>query len=253
MFEEIGANEFTLEELDSLFNEGETQPETPPVENETQPETPPVENETKVETPPANGEDVSKTKAFANRLKASTEKARREEREAIAKSLGYGSYEELQKANEKRLLEEKGLDPNEVSPIVEEIVKQRLNNDPRMIELDELRKLKIEQYGKEELAKITQLTGGHITRFDQIPKEVIELWKKTGSLEGAYLQLEGKKLIEKARREVLKGTTNHLATPGGSPPATKGTRPLTDAEKKIRKQFHPKMTDEELNKKTVPI
>ena len=112
MFEEIGANEFTLEELDSLFNEGETQPETPPVENETQPETPPVENETKVETPPANGEDVSKTKAFANRLKASTEKARREEREAIAKSLGYGSYEELQKANEKRLLEEKGLDPN---------------------------------------------------------------------------------------------------------------------------------------------
>lgn len=242
MFEENGANEFTLEELDSLFNEGETQPETPP-----------VENETKVETPPADGEDVSKTKAFANRLKASTEKARREEREAIAKSLGYESYEELQKANEKKLLEEKGLDPDEVSPIVEELVKQRLNNDPRMVELDELRKLKIEQYGKEELAKVTQLTGGHITRLDQIPKEVIELWKKTGSLEGAYLQLEGKKLIEKARREVSKGTTNHLATPGGSPPSTTGTRPLTDAEKKVWKQFHPKMTDEELNKKTITI
>ena len=70
-------------------------------------------------------EQVDQTKAFAKRLKESTDKARAEEREAIAKTLGFNSYEELQKSKERKVIEEKGFDPDELSPILEQLVQQR--------------------------------------------------------------------------------------------------------------------------------
>jgi len=183
-------------------------------------------------------------------LRESTDKARQEERDSIAKSLGYSSYDELVKSRENKLLEDKGLDPEQVSPAIEEIVKKRLDEDPRMKELEELRKEKIKEFGKKELAEITALTGGEITRLEQLPKEVLDLWKTEGSLKSAYMKLEGEKLITKIRSEQSKGSTSHLQSPSGSTntlPTDK--RPLSEEEKQIYKFFNPNITDEELSKK----
>lgn len=239
-----GVNEFTAAELEELFSD-ESQSETPPTETETDPQ-PDTEESTSAQS------SVDTTKAFAKRLKESTDKVRLEEREAIAKSLGFESYEALQKSRETKVLEDKGLDPDQASEAINELVKQRIENDPRMKELDELRKIRVREFGEKELAEITKLTGGKITKLNQLSKEVIDLWTKKGSLKAAFMELEGEKLILSIRNEQSKGTTSHLANPSGST-STNNKRPLTDKEKQAWRLFHPHMTEEELNKKTVDI
>jgi hypothetical protein len=241
-----GANEFTAAELEELFSD-ELQSETPPTEKETEPQ-----KETEEKTIEQVSSDVDKTKAFAKRLRESTDKARQEEREAIAKSLGFQSYDELQKSRETKIFEDKGLDPTQASEAIEELVKKRIEDDPRMKELDELRKLRVKEFGEKELAELSKLTNGEITKFSQLSKEVIELWTKKGSLKAAYMELEGEKLINKIRSEQSKGSTSHLTNPSGVN-GTVTKRQLTAEERKVWKQFNPRMTDEELNKIMVDI
>jgi hypothetical protein len=235
-----GVNEFTAAELEELFSD-DIQSETPPTSNETDPQNP-IDDDVATKSP-----EIDNTKAFAKRLKESTDKARREERDAIAKSLGYESFDELQKSRETKVLEDKGLDPTQAAEAIDELVKTRLENDPRMKELDELRKLRVKEFGEKELEEISKLTNGEITKFSQLSKEVIDLWAKKGSLKSAYMELEGEKLIYKMRGEQSKGSTQHLANPSGS--AGKSTkRKLTAEERNVWKQFNPRMTNEELDK-----
>lgn len=240
----FGVEDLSLEELDKLFDDNGTQ-ETPPAKDTANPEASPTDGTEGT----VKKEDY--TKAFAKRLKESTDKAVLNEREAIAKSMGYTSYDEMIKSREKKLMEDKGLDPEQVSPVVEELVNQRLNNDPRMKELELLRRKQVEEFGKKELAEITQLTGGEITSLSQLPREVIDLWKQKGSLKSAYMEVEGEKLITKIRGEQSKGTTSHLNGLQGGAGLPTNKRPLTSEEKQIWKLFNPKISDEELNKKTV--
>lgn len=243
----MGANEFTIEELEALFN-SEDQQTTPAAEGDTA-DVQDGNNGTVTEETKTN--NVENTKAFATRLRESTDKARREEREAIAKSFGYDSYDAMIKARERQTYEQKGLDPDEVSPIVDELVKQRLESDPRMQELSNFRKQQVAEFGKRELAELTELTGGKITKLEQLPKNVLELWQKEGSLTDAYLKLEGRKLITQMRSEQSRGSAEHLGNPNGGSPTNTNQRPLTDKEKQMWKFFNPSITDEELNKKTV--
>ena len=101
------------------------------------------------------------------------------------------------------------------------------------------------------MAEITTLTGGEITKLSQLPKEVIDLWKKKGSLKSAYMELEGEKLISKIRGEQSKGSTSHLANPGGTSGIPDNKRFLTAEEKQLWKLFRPSITEEELNKKMI--
>lgn len=243
----LGANEFTIEELEALFN-SDTQQTTPAATDDTT-DVQDGNNGTVTENDKSN--NVENTKAFATRLRESTDKARREEREAIAKSFGYDSYDAMIKARERQTYESKGLDPDEISPIVEELVKQRLESDPRMQELAGYRKRQIAEFGRQQLAEITELTGGKITKFEQLSKDVLEHWQREGSLVDAYLKLEGKKLITQMRSEQSRGSADHLANPNGSSPANTNKRPLTAKEKELWKYFNPGISDEELNKKTI--
>lgn len=247
-----GANEFTFEELEELFREDDAQQNTPTATNVTE-NNPQTESTDIVTDTSANNNTVDTTKAFAKRLKESTDKARREERENIAKSLGYQSYEEMQRKREEKLINDKGLNPSDVQPLVEQIVNERIASDPRMQELATLRAQRVEEFGKRELADITRLTGGEITSLSQLPREVIDKWKKNGSLKDAFLELEGEKLINKLRSEQSKGSTGHMNVPEGSTSKSSNERPLTAKEKEMYKYFNPSMTDEELNKMTVKI
>lgn len=240
-----GANILTSEEIDELFRDDDEQ-ETPPANDN------PATSDTVDDTSASDGTDaVDTTKAFSRRLKESTEKARREEREAIAKSLGYDSYEALRQAQEKKMFDDRGLDAEEVAPLVNEIVEQRLREDPRMEELSKLRAKQVEEFGRQELAEITRLTNGKITSLAQLPKEVIDLWKKKGSLKAAYLELEGERLITELRSEHSKGSTAHMNTPSTTSNGSSGKRTLTAEERNMYKFFNPGMKDEDLDKITV--
>lgn len=244
MLIEKGANEFTVAELEQLFDD-EFEQATPPAGEETDAQTDKGEVEKSTET------NVETTKAFAKRLKESTDKVRIEEREAIAKSFGYESYDQMAKERETKKLEEKGIDPEQASEVIDELVKQRIESDPRIKELEEYRKQRVKEFGEKELAEIKKLTNGEITSLAQLPKEVIDLWKSKGSLKSAYLELEGEKLINKMRSEQSKGSTGHLQNLSGNASPLNNKRPLTDKEKRVWKQFNPHMTEEELNKITV--
>ena len=242
---DYGANGFTAEELEELFREDDQQ-ETPPADNN--PQTDDKDSNT------GNGTDdssVDTTKAFAKRLKESTSKAVSEERERIAKSLGYESYADMEKKRETEIYTKNGLNPEDVSPIVDELVKARLENDPRIRELSEYRNQKVQEFGKKELAELTKLTDGAITSLSQLPKEVIERWSQTGSLVKAYMELEGVNLVTKIKNSYSKGSTSHMNTPSGSSAPEPKLRHLTDEEKRVWKFFNPSMTDEQLNNKMI--
>lgn len=233
-----GDNDFSIEELEDLFTDkGQA---TPPVDEGKIPPAAPQN------TP---NDDVTKTQSFAKRLREEKEKARKEAENEIATSLGYSSYEELQKSKQNKLLEEKGLDPELVNPVVDEIVKKRLAEDPRMKELEELKQRQVTEFAKKELEDVNKLAGTNFASLEEVPKDVIEDWKKTGSLKKSYINLHGEELILKARSEASKGSTTHLNNPSGAAPEGKTKRHLTDEEKRLWKFFNPNMTDEELNNK----
>lgn len=248
MLNNLGVEDLSLEDLEQLFDDNSTQA-TPPADNTIAESVTSQEQQENSQEQSKSSSEV--TKAFAKRLKESTDKAVAAEREAIAKKMGYDSYENMLSANERKLIEDKGLDPDEVSPVVEELVQQRLNNNPLMKELENFRRQRIEEFGQRELAEITALTGGEITKLSQLPKEVIDLWKTKGSLKSAYMQLEGEKLITRLRSEQSKGSTAHLNNPGSSVVTPDTKRPLTQEERNIWKFFNPNISDEELNKKTI--
>ena len=235
-------DELNLDELAELFSDS---PATPTGTDE-QPQK--QEGDNKEVTP----ENVTTTQAFSRRLKEQTEKAVGAERERIAKSLGYESYDALVKSKEDKALREKGFDPETVKPLLDELLEQRMAQDPRFKELEAFKAKQVEEFGKRELAELTQLTDGKITKLEDVPKDVVELWKTTGSLKAAYMQLHGEELIAKVRAGQLKGSTDHLRTPTGGSPQGKSVRPLTEAEKNAWRTFYPGITDEELAKKTMP-
>jgi hypothetical protein len=197
---------------------------------------------------------VTETQAFAHRLKEATSKARNEERESIAKSLGYESYADMQSKREAEMLRDKGFDPEEVSPVVEQLVQKRLAEDPRMQEFDTFRQERVNVWAQQELAGLTELTGGKITKFEDIPTDVIEAWKTKGSLKAAYLEKRGEELIRETRASVAsgqsRGSTGHLNSPQGIPASTGdgNRRPFTQQEKDVYKLFNPGVTEEELSK-----
>jgi hypothetical protein len=248
----IDANEITMEDIEDFLNsDGAATSTANDAENDT----------ASTENPPAtqpngnaNTQSVTETQAFAHRLKEATSKARNDERENIAKSFGYESYAEMQKAREQSLLRDKGLDPEDATPIIEEIVKRRLAEDPRLKELESLEQERRNNWAKKELDELRELTGGRISKIEDVPKEVLELWKTKGSLKGAYIELHGEKLIREMQsgiaREQSKGSTDHLNAPQGTPPASTNSnkRPFTQKEREIYKLFNPDVTDEELSK-----
>ncbi len=245
-----GADEITIKDIEDFLNgEGAVSPAAKGNESSpaTQPDTSEVQSSTE-KTP------VTETQVFAHRLKEATSKARNEERESIAKSLGYESYADMQQKREAEMLKENGLDPDDVSPVVEQLVQKRLAEDPRLQELDQYRQARISEWAKKELAELSELTQGKISKLEDVPKDVVELWKTKGTLKGAYLELHGERLIREMQTSIASGqnrsTTGHLTSPQGVSisPGNANKRPLTAEERRVYKLFNPQVTDEQLSK-----
>ena len=255
---ELGANDFSIKDLeDFLSGEGAVSPAAEDEESPSATQPNESDNDTNADTASASvteDTNVTETQAFARRLKSATTKARNEDRESIAKSFGDESYAAMQKAREDEMLKSKGFDPEEVSPVVEELVQKRLAEDPRLKEFDTFKQERVNAWAQGELAELKELTDGKITKFEDIPKEVIESWKVKGSLKKAYLEHCGEALLKEVKTQVAsgqnRGSTNHLGSPQGAPTSTNNLnkRPYTQHEKDVYKLFNPGVTDEELSK-----
>lgn len=251
-----GDFQFSPEEFDALFEIDEpitptaTDASTAPADNTVQPTQ--EASKPSTDSNEVKPDNVETTKAFAKRLAERTTKAVADEREAIAHQMGFDSYDSMMKSRERQTLEDQGLDPDQVAPVVDKLVEERLKSNPVMKELNELRAQKLKSYADSQLQELTELTQGKITSLSQVPKNVLELWKTTGSLTDAYMQVCGKDLLIAARSEQSRGNTAHMATPdSGNSDAAPNMRHLTAEEKRIWKTAFPKMTQEELDKQMV--
>jgi len=238
-------------ELDALLESDE---QTPPSATQQQPTgtTPPATPAPAPAAPATELKGKEGAQVMAARIRESTDKARLEEREAVAKAAGFNSYDELLKSQHEKIMKDQGLDPELVKPVL----KKLMDEDPRVKELENLKAKQIEEFGRQQLSEITTLTGGKITSLDQLSSEVIELWKTKGSLKGAYMYYHGHELTSQAaiaaRSAQTKTTTAHLQSPAGSAPGSDdGLRPLTNAEKAYFKEINPHYTDAELSAKRI--
>ena len=234
-----GVEDTSAFDLEALLNADEEETSPSPEDQEEAPATSPVAPESKAQET-KEPEKESETQAFARRLRESTEKARREEREAIAKQLGKSSYEELMKEKETKAFEAKGLDPEAAKEVFEKMYEERIQADPRFKELDEYRAAKAKEWGKDQMAELSKLTGGKITKIEQLDQATLERAQKEGSFVSAYMALHGAELIEEMRLNGIakqqQNTTSHLANPAGKQPEST-LRDPSPAEKSILAQF----------------
>jgi len=237
-----GANDSSLKALEALLNEDEGQA-TPPATPEATPGATPAPT---APAAPAQGATTpepakeSETQAFARRLKEATEKAKAEEREKIAKSLGKQSYAELLAERERKAVEEKGLDPEAFKPLFEKMYEDRIQADPRFKELDEYKAAKAKEWGEAQIAELSKLTGGKITKLEQLDEATLKRGQAEGSFVSAYMALHGAKLLEEVRvskaAEQQKNSTQHLVSPTGQVPPTAFRNPDAN-EARILAQF----------------
>lgn len=193
------------------------------------------------------------TKGVSKRINEVRHKTEIETEDRIAKQLGYDSYDALLKSKEKEMLQEAGVDNDEVSAMVEKLVEERLKRDPRLKKLEEIESLEKTKFVEAQLNAINQFSDNKYTSVDELPKEVLSIWEKTGDLKQAYLAVKGEELLLKNKSSSLNGSTNHLANPGSVSGSSK-TRLLTAEEKEIyRSVLGDFYNEEEISKKTRPI
>ena len=226
---EIGANEeSSLEELQKLLDEdpGTSSPSS-------------TEVATEGELTP-QPQQVDQTKAFAKRLAEEKEKIRKEERDAIAKQAGYNSYDDLVRHKENKEVEEAGLDPEAFQGVFDKLYEERVKSDPRMRELEEYRNAKAQEWANNQLKEITELTGGKITKLDQVEKEVFDAVRPGGTLVDAYMSIHGKEVVQELRNtkklEQSEGSTRHLNDSSSNPVSTT-YRELNSKEFDLMSQF----------------
>lgn len=232
-------------DLEDLFKEPVDNSEPESVEN----------NNSKPASEPTKSEsnDEITTEAVSKRINTVRHKTEIDTQDRVAKELGFDNYADLQKAKEKQLIRDAGLDGEEIEDVVNKLVEQRLANDARFKKLEEYEAERKNNFVKAQLNEINALADSNFTSIEQLPKDTLALWEKTGNLKQAYLATQGESLLTKKRSTPkINGSTTHLAESGSQGTGNK-TRPLTDMEKDIWRSVIPGITDEELSKKTMDI
>jgi hypothetical protein len=227
----------SVADLEALLNADEEETSQSPENEEIPASTPEAKGSTQKSPEPVK---ESETQAFAKRLRESTEKARAEEREALAKRMGKTSYDELLKETETKAFEAKGLDPEAAKEVFDKMYEERIKADPRFQELDDYRASKAKEWSESQMSELSKLTGGKITRLDQLDEATLKRAQTEGSFVSAYMALHGAKLLEEVRLNGIvkqqQNSTDHLISSTGKQPANAFREP-TPEERKILAQF----------------
>ena len=197
-----------------------------------------AEETQEVETPTSPVEQVDQTKAFAKRLKEETTKAKLEAREEIAKSFGYDSWDDYYNSQTNSKLLDKGLDPDSVRPVLEDLIK----NDPQYIEAmkykAEKEELEKEIFASNSIKALNEEMGTNFKSVQELGSQVIDLWNKGIPLAQAYAAYN----YDKIRQNAIKKSNaedngkSHLKTLTGGNEKTQ-TRELSQDELSIFRSF----------------
>ena len=197
-------------------------------------------------TPPVETETVDQTKAFAKRLREETEKVRQNERENIAKSFGYNSWQEYADAQTNNKLLNEGLDPETVRPVIQDLIK----NDPDYIEAmkfkAEKEELEKELFATNSIRELNAKFGTNFKSINDLDQETINDWNKGTPLEKAFAANNYGLLIENAVKQanvVKDNGKGHMKTVTGNTTQTTA-REVSKSEIDVARAFG--FTEEQL-------
>jgi hypothetical protein len=193
------------------------------------------------------------TEAVSKRINEVKRKTESETQDRIARELGYDSYKDLQDANKNKMLRDAGIDTDdtELMATIDKLIEKRLAEDSRIKKVEEYENQQKANFVTNQLKEINKVAGSNYTSIDQLPRDTLDLWEKTGNLKQAYLATHAEELLTK-RNTSSKPSLNHLGDQS-SPRSGQKTRPLTDEEKDIWRSVFGDISDEELSKKTMPM
>ena len=161
--------------------------------------------------------EIDKTKAFATRLKEEKAKAKLEVQEEIAQSFGYNSWKEYSEAQTNSKLVDKGLDPDEVRPVLQDLIK----NDPEYIEAmkykAEKEELEKELFASNSIQALNNTVGTDYKSVNELDEETIKMWNAGTPLEKAYAANNWSKIAERAvRKTITDSGKSHLTNATGT-------------------------------------
>lgn len=196
-------------------------------------------------------ESMNLTKNMSKRINDVRRKTELEVQERVAKQAGYESYEDMMKATERKIVEDQGYDPDEISALLEPLIEKRLATDPRFKKLEEIENREKDDYLAKQLAEINKVSDVKYKSVNDLPDDTIQLFGKGIDLKQAFYATHGEGLISKAANKANNGSLNHMAPlPNGNGVKTRG---LTAEEKDMYRMIIPGITEEELSKKTIEI
>jgi hypothetical protein len=196
-------------------------------------------------------ESMNLTKNMSKRINDVRRKTELEVQDRVAKQAGYESYEDMMKATERKIVEDQGYDPDEISALLEPLIEKRLALDPRFKKLEEIEAREKSDYLSKQLAEINKVSEVKYKSVNDLPQETINLFAKGVDLKQAFYATQGEGLFNRAASRANNGSLNHMAPlPNGNGVKTRG---LTAEEKDMYRMIIPGITEEELSKKTIEI
>lgn len=158
-------------------------------------------------------------KAYSERLKKDRERIRLEERENLAKSFGYDSWDAYIDASTNNKLLDSGLDPESVRPVLKDLLK----NDPEYIEAmkykAEKEELEKQIFADTSLQTLNKKFGTNFKNVDELDAETVKLWNSGVPLVNAYAANNYASIADSAIRNANMSSDNgksHLNNTTGS-------------------------------------
>lgn len=207
-----------------LFGEGEPTPEPTP-----EPSPEPTPSPTPEPTPEP---DVTKTQAFAHRLKEETAK-HQERQDKFAQKYGYQTFDEMEQAEEQRrqaeeaakFKEQNGFDPDSVKPLFEQWKK----SDPDFQELSQIRQEKNISAALTDLnnelkdcgidLQLKDLSDAEIQKLPNVDK-ITELVSRGRTLAEAFFYANKKDIITRQTQAAQQEAVKKIVANGASSPGS---------------------------------
>lgn len=201
----------------------------------------------KDEAPVSPAEDPTKT--YSDRLKKDREKIRNEERDNLAKELGYDNYEKFREAHVDNSLLDKGLDPDTVKPLLKDLIK----NDPEYVEAmrfkAEKEELEKNVWAKDQIKALNDKFGLNLQSISDLDEDTVKLWNNGISLDKAYAANHYEDLEKSSLRKLKEQDSgkSHLKKVDGST-VESDEIVVTDDIYRQFKAFNPDVTRDDIKK-----
>lgn len=189
------------------------------------------------------------TKNYSDRLKKDREKIRNEERDNLAKELGYENYEKFREAHVDNSLLDKGLDPDTVKPLLKDLIK----NDPEYVEAmrfkAEKEELEKDVWAKDQIKALNDKFGLNLQSISDLDEDTVKLWNNGVSLDKAYAANHYEDLEKSSLRKLKEQDSgkSHLKNVDGSTVESDEVI-VTDEIYRQFKAFNPDVTREDVKK-----